>query len=119
MNKRPANPLFAPGGGGGGFSLAESFGVTASLPVTSAEAEEDSFVGGGGGGGGPALYSSTLTPAGPPTSSMIPSPISFFRSSPAVGEDMFSQVTSSANSPQSVPLSFPYPPIMSTPLTLR
>ena len=48
MNKRPANPLFA-GGGGGGFSLADSFGVTASLPVTS-NAEEDSFVGGGAAG---------------------------------------------------------------------
>ena len=43
MNKRPANPLFLPGGGGGGFSLAESFGVTASLPVATSAGPTTKF----------------------------------------------------------------------------
>ena len=41
-SKKVANPLLATSGS---FSLADSFGVAAALPIISA-AEEDSFVGG-------------------------------------------------------------------------
>ena len=125
--KPPSNPLFA--GGSTSFSVADSFGITATLPsVTNAEAEEDSFVGGGGAsnannfvGGGlnssmasigpPVTPKANLGPPAPvPTPSMFTSPISFFRSSPAPGgdSDPFSQISSgqpeATNSPQSVSL---------------
>ena len=131
--KPPSNPLFA--GGATSFSVADSFGITATLPsVANAEAEEDSFVGGGGAGnantfvgggmnttmtgiGPPVTPKSNLGPPAPvPTSSMFTSPISFFRSSPAPGgdSDPFSQISSgqpeAGNSPQSVSLTAPTSP---------
>ena len=75
--KPPSNPLIA--GGAAGFSLADSFGITATLPaVAVANAEEDSFVGGGGAAAaGPAMpppASPWLGAPAPATSSSEPLP---------------------------------------------
>ena len=123
--KPPSNPLIA--GGAAGFSLADSFGITATLPaVAVANAEEDSFVGGGGAAAaGPAMqppaspWLGAPAPATSGTPSMFSSPMSFFSSSPAVGaatDDPFSGISSqqqqpapatTSTSPQSVSLSCP------------
>ena len=75
-------------------------------------------MGGAGGEGGPPLNTNTLNTAaaagGPASTTMIPSPMSFFQSSPAVTEDPFSQLAS----PQSVSLSAPSGP-SSPPETLQ
>ena len=137
--KPPSNPLIA--GGAAGFSLADSFGITATLPaVAVANAEEDSFVGGGGAAAaGPAMqppaspWLGAPAPATSGTPSMFSSPMSFFSSSPAVGastDDPFSGISSqqqqpapatTSTSPQSVSLSCPPgpaspPPPLQTPM---
>eukprot|EP00090_Calanus_glacialis_P024326 TRINITY_DN37779_c0_g1_i1.p1 TRINITY_DN37779_c0_g1~~TRINITY_DN37779_c0_g1_i1.p1 ORF type:complete len:1042 (-),score=352.82 TRINITY_DN37779_c0_g1_i1:171-3296(-) len=134
--KPPANPLLA---SGGQFSLADSFGVTATLPVV-ASAEEDSFL------GGPATPSVqpglTSTPSfaygpppitpnhalGPPPASagMFASPMSFFTTPAALTPDPFTNLTQespnlSTYSPQSVSLRCATspaspPPPLSTPM---
>ena len=119
MAKKPSqvNPLFAAGGSSSNFSVAESFGISASLapPVNVSSAEEDSFLGGGDALAPPPPMTSA-TPKQPDGASLFPSPMSFFRTTPARDDhDPFSQVsgvsgvvtTPSQLSPQSVPLNCP------------
>ena len=121
MAKKPlSNPLFS--GGSTNFSVADSFGITATLsPAPIANAEEDSFVGGGSSSlapGPPMLGASPMQPQTSPmnaTPSMFSTPMSFFRSSPAPGDsDPFGQIGGTTpaveqvnTSPQSVSLSAP------------
>merc|ERR1719323_177703 len=117
MAKKPSqvNPLFAAGGSSSNFSVAESFGISTSLapPVNVSSAEEDSFLGGGDALAPPPPMTSA-TPKQPDGASLFPSPMSFFRTTPA-RDDPFSQVsgvsgvvsTPSQISPQSVPLNCP------------
>jgi hypothetical protein len=109
-SKKVANPLLATSGS---FSLADSFGVAAALPIISA-AEEDSFVGGGGSEQLSTSSHQSAAPVVPPAS-----PFNFF-SSHAPPDDPFSSITSSSTTlptlpnspflPQSVDLAPPSPP---------